>query len=219
MRLVVRPRARAIGLKVDPISREAVAFAPHPRAIPSALAFAQERSAWLAAQLAQLHPVIPLEPGAVIPLRGEPTLLARAGGRGPARLEEGAPRRFAVPCPPEAHFPARVQRALRLLALEALKGEVARAAAALQVTPSRIRIKDTRSRWGSCSSEGTLCFSWRVILAPPPVLRYLAAHEAAHLREMNHSSAFWALVAKADPEFRAARLWLKRNGAALHAVG
>jgi len=220
LRLVVQPRARCIGLKVDPITREAIAIAPHPRALPNALAFAQERAGWIAAQLAQLHPVRPLLEGASIPVQGEETQLERAaGGRGPARLEPGPPRRLIVLCPADADFASRTLRALRVMAEQELRSEVARAAQILDVTPRVIRLKDTRSRWGSCTSAGTLAFSWRVIFAPPDVLRYLAAHEVAHLREMNHSPAFWALVARADPGFRAARAWLKRHGAALHAIG
>lgn len=219
MRLVVRPQARRIGLRVDPIAREAVAVAPHPRALPSALAFAQERADWIAAQLANLQPALPLVSGAVIPLQGLDTLFEREAGRGPARLEPGPPRRLLIPCPPAADFTARAVRALRSMADEELRREVDRASGLLGIAPRQIRLKDTRSRWGSCTSAGVLTFSWRVIFAPSEVLRYLAAHEVAHLLQMNHSPAFWATVAKADPGYRAARAWLKRNGAALHAIG
>jgi predicted metal-dependent hydrolase len=83
----------------------------------------------------------------------------------------------------------------------------------------RISVKETRSRWGSCSDDGALAFSWRVIFAPPFVLDYLAAHEAAHLREMNHSRRFWALVFKCTPHAESGRNWLHLNGAELHAIG
>lgn len=219
LRLVVRPQARSIGLKVDPITREAIVVAPHERALPRALAFAQERAGWLAAQLAQLHPVVALAPDAKIPLLGEDTILVRAEGRGPARSEAGPPRRLVIPCPPAADFAARAIRALRAMAEAELCREVDAAAALLGAAPQQIRLKDTRSRWGSCTSTGVLTFSWRVIFAPPAVVRYLAAHEVAHLLEMNHSPAFWALVAKADPGYRSARAWLKRNGVTLHAIG
>jgi predicted metal-dependent hydrolase len=76
-----------------------------------------------------------------------------------------------------------------------------------------------RSRWGSCSVDGALAFSWRVILAPPFVLDYLVAHEVAHLREMNHSRRFWAQVKRCMPDYEKGRAWLNRHGAALHAVG
>jgi len=79
-------------------------------------------------------------------------------------------------------------------------------------------LKDTRSRWGSCSWDGKLSFSWRIVMAPPIVIDYLAAHEVAHLREMNHGPAFWALCRKLCPEMDEAKAWLKRHGSALHAI-
>jgi predicted metal-dependent hydrolase len=80
-------------------------------------------------------------------------------------------------------------------------------------------VRDTATRWGSCSSTGTLSFSFRLIMAPPLALDYLAAHEVAHLREMNHSRRFWRLVADLCPDFERARAWLETEGRALQAVG
>lgn len=219
MRLVVRPRARSIGLRVDPVLREAVLVAPSPRAAAAAFAFAQERAGWIEAQLAQLPARIMLEPDAIIPVQGRPTLLQRLPGRSAALLRPGPPARLEISCPVGADFAARARRALQAMALEAVQQETARAAGVLGTTPRSVRVKEVRSRWGSCSSAGALVFSWRIIFAPPAVLRYLAAHEVAHLREMNHGPQFWALVAQADPEFKTARAWLKREGLALHAIG
>lgn len=81
---------------------------------------------------------------------------------------------------------------------------------------SKISLRDPRSRWGSCSTDGNLMFSWRLMLAPPEVLRYVVAHEVAHLREMNHSKAFWAEVAGLMPDYTPPRRWLQQNGTSLH---
>ena len=89
----------------------------------------------------------------------------------------------------------------------------------LKVDPRRITIRDTRTRWGSCSSKGHLNFSWRLILAPPEILDYVVAHEVAHLIEMNHSGAFWTLVEQSYGPHTRARTWLRQNGRQLHAVG
>jgi len=78
-----------------------------------------------------------------------------------------------------------------------------------------LRVKDQRTLWGSCSREGNLNFNWRVVLAPPEVLDYLVIHELAHLREMNHSRAFWALVAAQCPEWKTYRAWLREHSRAL----
>ena len=81
-----------------------------------------------------------------------------------------------------------------------------------------LRVKDTKSRWGSCTSDGKLSFSWRIAMAPAHVLNYLAAHEVAHLEEMNHGPKFWALCRRLCPDTDTAKAWLKRHGSALHAV-
>lgn len=219
VRLIIQPKARRIGLRIDPIAREAVAFAPSKRSLPAALAFAKERSGWLAMQLQALRPRTILVPDARIPILGQPTRLEATNGRGLAWLDPGPPPRFIIPCPDGASFEARAQRGLRALALMALTEELRAPTALFGVQPHQVRIKDTRSRWGSCTSSGVLSFSWRVVMAPLAVLRYLAVHEAAHLREMNHSPAFWSLVAKADPDYRRARAWLRAHGAGLHAIG
>jgi predicted metal-dependent hydrolase len=93
---------------------------------------------------------------------------------------------------------------------------VARHAARLRLPVGRISLRDPRSRWGSCTATGDLMFSWRLVLAPAFVLDYVAAHEVAHLKEMNHSPAFWAVVRRLCPDYEAPREWLRRNGGALH---
>jgi predicted metal-dependent hydrolase len=80
----------------------------------------------------------------------------------------------------------------------------------------RLSLRDTRSRWGSCSCRGDIMLSWRLVMAPPAILDYVAAHEAAHLVRMDHSRDFWRLVARLDPGHEAARGWLRREGASLH---
>ena len=92
-------------------------------------------------------------------------------------------------------------------------------AAKLGVTIKRITVKDTKSRWGSCSAQGSLSYSWRIIMAPPYVLDYLAAHEVAHRNEMNHSARYWDLLRGICAETDAAEAWLKKNGSALHRYG
>ena len=117
------------------------------------------------------------------------------------------------------HAPRRLRDWLRHQAREDLVLRVSHHANRLGLRPSRITVRDQATRWGSCSSNGTLSFSWRLILAPPMVLDYVAAHEVAHLKELNHSIRFWTLVEKAMPEMNAARAWLKQHGTALHRYG
>jgi predicted metal-dependent hydrolase len=217
--LKVNRRARAIFVRIDPTRRIAVATAPSQRLLKSAAAFAAERVGWIARELARLPEHATLLPGARAPLRGVMHELAFEQGRAAARVEPGDPPRLIVPAPDMDLFEARLMRFYKSEAAKDLGARVAEYAAALGVKAQRVQVKEIRSRWGSCSVDGALAFSWRVILAPPFVLDYLAAHEVAHLKEMNHSRRFWAQVRKALPEFERGRDWLHQHGAALHAVG
>jgi predicted metal-dependent hydrolase len=100
------------------------------------------------------------------------------------------------------------RRAVRELVAMLVEDE----AAALGVEPQRIQIRDQRSRWGSCSTRGTLSFNWRLVLAPFDVLDYVVVHELCHLREANHSRRFWKLVEERRPDWRAQRDWLHEHG-------
>ncbi|MEL6288849.1 MAG: SprT family zinc-dependent metalloprotease [Pseudomonadota bacterium] len=115
------------------------------------------------------------------------------------------------------HAPRRLRDWLIAQARDDITNRVAIHAQRLGLQPRRITIRDQSSRWGSCSSTGALSFSWRLVLAPPTVLDYVAAHEVAHLREMNHSRRFWDLVRRTMPEMDGPKEWLRENGAQLHA--
>src|SRR6185436_13442685 len=112
-----------------------------------------------------------------------------------------------------AHVARRVREFLEREARRDLAEAVIRHTAALGVPARRLTVRDTTSRWGSCSAKGCLSFSWRLILAPPFVLDYLAAHEVAHLVELNHSPKFWRLVKRLYPDFARAKAWLDLHGA------
>ena len=217
VRLEVNPKARRLILRLDERNREAVAVAPSKRKIGEAAAFARDRVDWIAQHLQALPDHVVLKSGAEFMLRGRPcTISTEAPGR-LARLCEEAPRTLFVPGD-EATAGRRAERFLRNTAKKDLSDAVIRYCAILGVEARRVTIKDTRSRWGSCTSDGRLAFSWRLIMAPSEVLDYVAAHECAHLLEMNHSPAFWAHVATCRPQWKRERAWLRQNGRDLHAV-
>lgn len=219
VKLVVNPRARRISVRIDATRREAIATAPTKRHLKLAAEFAAQRGGWIARELARLPMNVTLLPGAEAPLRGMMHKLVFEPGRGAARIEAGAPPLLILPAPDPDLFEGRLLRFLKAQARADLEARVGAHCATLGVKPARLQVKELRSRWGSCSVDGALAFSWRVILAPAFVLDYLAAHECAHLIEMNHSRAFWALVKKCMPEFERGRAWLNTHGGALHAVG
>ena len=120
-----------------------------------------------------------------------------------------------MPGPP-AQVPARLKGFLRAQARADITAAVRAHSARLGRPFARLSLRDTRSRWGSCSAEGNLMLSWRLVMAPPAVLDYVAAHEVAHLVELNHSPRFWALVERLCPDHATQRRWLAENGTALH---
>jgi predicted metal-dependent hydrolase len=219
VKLVVNPRARRVAVRIDPVRREAVAIAPSPRQTARAVAFANERAGWIAIQLAALPDAHPFTHGAIIPIRGLDTILERASGRAPPRLEARPVRRLIIGAPDAETFAARVRRYLVAEARADFVARVQAHAATLRVTPGKMTVKDTKSRWGSCSVDGALAFSWRLIFAPAYVLDYLAAHEVGHLKELNHSPRFWAQVRRCVPDHARGRAWLRRHGQSLHAYG
>lgn len=219
VKLIVNPRARHVSVRIDPTRREAIATAPSKRHLKHAAQFAAERAGWIAQELSRLPRGVSLAPGSFVPLRGVEHELVYKHGRKPAWIEQDLLPRLVVQAPDVALFEGRVLRYLKDQARTDLIDRVATHAVTLGVKPERLQVKELRSRWGSCSVDGVLSFSWRLVLAPPFVLDYLAAHEVAHLREMNHSRRFWALVKKCMPDYEAGRDWLHENGSKLHAVG
>ncbi len=218
VRLEINPKAKRLILRLDERQREAVAIAPSRRKLSDAAAFASQRVEWLAKQLSALPDHLSLAAGNQFNLRGDACSISLEGPGRRAVLEPGEPPVLRVPGEAEtAH--KRVERFLRNAAKNDLTGAVERYCAQLGVAARKVSVKDTRSRWGSCTSDGRLAFSWRLIMAPPQVLEYVAAHECAHLLEMNHSSAFWAHVETCRPDWKRERAWLRQNGRGLHAVG
>ncbi len=218
LRIEINTRASRLILRIDDKAREAVAVAPHPNLADEAVRFATERSEWIADQLDSLPQPQPFRPETTIPFRGEATRLTLDGFGRQARLEPGPPAALVAPGASET-FHMRIARFLKAQAKKELNAAVDRYCQTLNVDARRISVKDTRSRWGSCTSDGRLSFSWRLICAPPFVLDYVAAHECAHLLEMNHSDRFWRHVARCVGDPKAGRRWLRANGQALHALG
>ena len=194
-----------------------MAVAPNKRKLGEAAEFARDRLDWIASHFERLPQHVDLSEGAEIMLRGEPCRITGQGTGRTAYLEIGEPHILHVPGAPET-LGQRAERYLRKAAKSDLSDAVQRYCEHLGVDARRVTIKDTRSRWGSCTSDGRLAFSWRLIMAPNEVLEYVAAHECAHLLEMNHSPKFWAHVERCRPAWKKERAWLRAHGRDLHAV-
>jgi predicted metal-dependent hydrolase len=220
VKLKPNPKAKRLILRLDARTGEPVATIPPGLSLSRIETFLKDHVDWVISRTEQRPSAVPFVSGAEIPVRDVAHKLVHVGqSRGTVRqLIEGESHSLLV-SGDEDHMSRRVTDWLKKQARADLGMAVDHHASALSVKPAAIRIKDTTSRWGSCSSNRVLSFSWRLIFAPPSVLDYLAAHEVAHLREMNHSSRFWALVEETCPDFEEAKIWLKEEGRYLHRFG
>ena len=204
-------RARRISLRVSQLDGRVTLSMPRWTPEAEALAFAQEKTDWIRTAQAKSTPIEQVSLGSTLPFEGKDVTVV-AGDVQAVRID--GKRLIAPPQPDLAG--ARVAAYLKLAAGVRLRWASDRFCSVLGRSYTRFTLRDTRSRWGSCSSEGGLMYSWRLIMAPPEVLTYVAAHEVAHLVEMNHSAAYWAVVERLMPDYRGHRRWLRQHGAGLH---
>jgi predicted metal-dependent hydrolase len=218
--LVIRrhPRAARIVLRLAPGADRLLLTLPTGASIADGLRLAEAHRDWIADRLARLPAPVPFALGAVIPWRGAPHVVRPDPGRrrrvavtDGALLVGGDPARLA----------ATLGRWLRADALADLEARSRSLAARLGRPVGRVRVKELRSRWGSCARSGDLSYAWRLILAPDAVRQYVAAHEVAHLARPGHDARFWAEVAALVPgdDVAAARRWLRRHGPGLFRYG
>lgn len=222
--LKINRRARRVSLRLDRTRRQIVATAPSARRLPEAAAFARERAHWIAERLAELPPPAPLHPGMTIEIFGEPVALELSAGR--ARWIDrtaDAPHRITAQGEGEGYARAVILM-IKKRALQVFTERTAHYAARLDAPMPKVAIMDAKARWGSCragrhGSPGSIRYSWRLALAPFAVADYVAAHECAHLRELNHGPRFWGHVRALVGDERPHRAWLRAEGARLHAFG
>ena len=216
--LLVRRMAQAQGMRlsVDPRDGGVRLVMPSRGSLRAALKWVESKRGWIEAALDALPQARPIEDGMLIEVAGEPLRVELAdGGRTVRRLGS----RLIVPLPADL-LGVRVTRWLKKQALERLAAETERIAALAQVGIGQVSIGDPRARWGSCSANGDIRYSWRLILAPPDVLEATVAHEVAHRLHMDHSPAFHAAVRRLlgrDPS--AERAWLRAHGRELYWLG
>jgi predicted metal-dependent hydrolase len=209
-------RARKISLRIDAAHGGIVITLPPRASRRAGLSLLQTHEAWVAEKLAELPEAMPFLAGALVPVDGRlHRIRPVATGRGGAWIEDGE---ILVTGGPE-FLARRVTDCLKRLARQRLTAIAAEKGKLAGLTPRVVRVKDTRTRWGSCAPDGTLAFCWRLICAPEFVQDYVVGHEVAHLRHMNHGEKFWALTEELTPHRAAASAWLGSNGQALLRIG
>ncbi len=206
-------QARRFSLRVSRLDGKVTLSMPLRAREGEALAFLKGHEGWLRETL-QAMPESARRPvglGSPIPVEGRELVLAAGTGRG-IRVDGD---NLLIPGNSATAGP-RVAAWLKVLARDRLARASTHYADLLGRRYTTLALRDTRSRWGSCSPDGRLMYSWRLIMAPPSVLDYVAAHEVAHLVELNHSAAYWAVVSRIYPGWQAQRAWLHEHGQTLH---
>ncbi|MFI4948306.1 MAG: M48 family metallopeptidase [Alphaproteobacteria bacterium] len=213
----VNPRARRLLLRVDAASRQVELVLPYGVPAEHCLKFLAAQRGWIAARLEALPAPVPFAVGAIVPVFGLPHRIARETDPAapPVAIQGGEIRVRGDP----AHLARRVRDHLVRLARAELTRRARLFAARIGRPIARVGVRETKSRWGSCSAQGALSFSWRLVLTPEAVMDYVVAHEVAHLAEMNHGPRFWRLVRTLTPDCATARAWLKRHRSGLFAYG
>jgi predicted metal-dependent hydrolase len=212
-------RATRITLRIEPGGRALKMTIPQGLKERDIQDFLDRHHGWLSTRLIRQTAGGAIEDGGEIALRGIRHRIVHTGQmRGLTQSIDSELGHILSVSGLEDHLPRRVVDFLKKEARRDLEGLVERHARAVGKPFKSVSLKDTRSRWGSCSWDGRLSFSWRIVMAPPSVIDYLAAHEVAHLREMNHGPAFWSLCRELCPHMEEAKAWLKRHGSTLHAI-
>lgn len=204
-------RAKRISLRISQLDGRVTLTLPKRVPEREALAFAREKEAWIRKHLAARCEDVEVVAGVTIPIGGQMHRVVQRAGR----RVVFEPGQVCVPGPPD-RLGKRLGAHLKAVARARLAEASDHYAMRLGKPYLAITLRDTRSRWGSCTSQGRLMYSWRLILAPSEVLDYVVAHEVAHLVQMNHSPAFWAEVERLYGDYTAPRAWLRQEGNALH---
>ncbi len=204
-------RARRYSLRISNKDGTICLTVPKYAAMNEAIGFAREQEGWMRRHLAKQMKPVPLAFGGSVLFDGEYRQIEQGTGR-VVRFDG------EVICVPglQDKLSAKLRAYYKTMARERMVSASRHYADLLGKPIGRITMRDTRSRWGSCTSDGNLMYSWRLIMAPRKVQAYVAAHEVCHLLEMNHSDAYWALVASIYPDYKEHRNWLKKNGTLLH---
>lgn len=209
-------RARRVSLRIDPCGGAVIVTLPLRAGRGAGVALLMSHANWVTDRLAALPDIVRFENGASVPINGVPLTIRHAPqARGGVWIEGAV---LHVSGAPE-FLRRRVLDFLRAEARRRLSVQATAKAALIGSPVRRVSVKDTRSRWGSCTSDGSLAFCWRLIMAPPFVQDYVVAHEVAHLRHMNHGKRFWALVEKLTPHTEAGVKYLRGEGSRLLRIG
>jgi predicted metal-dependent hydrolase len=219
LRIVENDRARRLTLRIDAGGQGLRITVPPGLRRGEVEKFLHRHQGWLEQRLAKVPDRPQVRPGIKLPVYGVPHMIVHEPGkRGTVSVGSDANGPTLVIYGDRVHLPRRLTDYLKREAKREIEALVEKHTAKVGRKAKAVRFKDTSSRWGSCTSDGNLSFSWRIMMAPRPVINYLVAHEVAHLKEMNHGPKFWKLCEELCPDTERCKAWLKKNGSALQAI-
>lgn len=219
LRIVENDRARRLTLRIDAGGQGLRITVPPGLRRGEVEKFLHRHQGWLEQRLAKVPDRPQVRPGIKLPLYGVPHMIVHEPAkRGTVSVGSNENGPTLVIHGERVHLPRRLTDYLKREARREIGALVEKHTAKVGRKAKAVRFKDTSSRWGSCTSDGNLSFSWRIMMAPRPVINYLVAHEVAHLKEMNHGPKFWKLCEELCPDTERCRAWLKKNGSALQAI-
>lgn len=216
--ITINRRAKRLILKTDPIAQKILLTCPTKKSVKEGLAFAQERELWLLHHLTASPPARPFEIGGTVPLLGDKLEIIHDPERTRSVIADYDSMGLFVGGS-EAHLARRVEDWLKSEARKKFCAYADEFCKNLNLERGRISIRDSKTRWGSCSSNKSISLSWRLILAPAHVAKYVVAHEVSHIKHMDHSPAFWGVVASLMPDYKKSQAWLKAHGKDLYLYG
>ena len=209
-------RARKLRLKIAPYMDGIEVVLPQGATKRVAMSLLRQNSDWVKHHLTALPDRVPLISGNWVPVMGRELLIRSAPEAKRGVWEQGG---YLYVSGDAEHTERRVADYLKKRARKEAALRAHAYAERIGKSVGRVRVRDTRSRWGSCTDTGNLMFSWRLLMAPANVFDYVIAHEVAHLREMNHSAQFWSLVEELFGNSEREQRWLKQFGGGLHRYG
>lgn len=212
-------RARRLALRLDPKERVFHLVIPNGVNLKKAQRFAEEHDSWMQAALDELPQPIAFEDGSDLPILGQERRIHVFYDETLRTTSINLKFKELIVTTNKDDPTPRIERALKRIAKKELTTLAREKADSIGKTVEKISVRDTKSRWGSCSSDGNLSFSWRLLFAPKEAFDYVVAHEVAHLVHMDHSTAFWNLCRDLSDDFLEGEYWMREHGHELMRYG
>lgn len=219
LRLKISPRARRMALRLDSHARVVQLVVPKRANLDRAFDFARHNQDWIENHIGGLPKQVQFRDGSILPLFGKDIRINIHYKKELKETRIVLKKKVLSVYTNKRDPSARIRRFLWNLAQERLERIATRKAARIGKTIASVKVRDTKTRWGSCSEDRNLSFCWRLIFAPPAAMDYVIAHEVAHLRHMDHGPAFWALTRKLSRNYEAGYQWMQAHGHELMRFG